>query len=381
MNWIKYRAKAGIAALSFAALIGFQPQAIAAPSKTTDATSTSEQDTKVDAKIDAFIDQFVQYMVKKHQFDEDYLYKIFDQVSINPIVTKKMDKPYEAKPWHTYKNFFVTDKRIQNGLKYWQTHEKTLKRAESEYGVSPSVIVAILGVETNYGERQGGFPVIESLSTLAFNYPSRSAFFKKELEHFLLLTREQKLDPLKVMGSYAGAIGMAQFMPSSYRSYAVDFSGKQQIDLQTNHEDAIGSIANYLKRHGWQHHGKIACQAKLNGTKYQELLPHPLKLQHTVKKLAKYGIEPSEPARKRAKTLLVELKNEHSKPNEYWVGFNNFYVISRYNHSEQYVMAVHHLAQEIERQREQYLAKAHHSKQPLVNQADASIKTHDDAHA
>lgn len=329
--------------------------------KTTSAvvTTSQQQDKKTAAQIDAFIDNFVQYMVDKHDYDEEYLYDLFDNVTVNKLVISRMNKPFEAKPWYIYQRFFLTDDRISKGTTYWQNHAATLKRAEQKYGVPASIIVAILGVETEYGNRKGNFSVLESLSTLAFNYPSRAKFFKKELEHFLLLSREQKLDPLKITGSHAGAIGLPQFMPSSYRQYAVDFSGKHQIDLVNNDQDAIGSIANYLKRNGWKRNGLIANPAVTKGTKYKDILPTshvPKKPSITPKQLSNAGIKPAQKTTLENKLTFFDLKNK--KDSEYWIGYNNFYVISRYNRNKHYAMAVYQLSNQISQARNKQLAKS-----------------------
>lgn len=327
------------------------------------ATPKPANDKQTEAQIDAFIDNFVQYMVDKHDFDEDYLYDLFDQVTVNKIVIKRMNHPFEAKPWYKYRAFFLTDTRIKKGAAYWQQHKTTLQKAEKKYGVPASIIVAILGVETDYGARKGKFSTLESLTTLAFNYPSRGSFFKKELEHFLLLTREQELDPLKITGSHAGAIGLPQFMPSSYRHYAVDFSGKHHIDLVNSDEDAIGSIANYLKRNGWRRNRSIAEKVNATGSKFQSILPTsmiPRKPSLSEKELKKHGVTPQKNNRLQGQALFFDLKGKNA--NEYWVGYYNFYVISRYNRNKHYAMAVYQLSDEITQQRKLALARKHHGK-------------------
>lgn len=312
--------------------------------------------TEADSQeVSTFVQAFVKSMVKKHHFKEDELVNLFKKITVNTTVTEKMNKPYEAKPWYQYRKMFVSERRINNGLTYWKKHQDTLAKAEKKYGVPASVILAIIGVETSYGDNKGGFSVLEALTTLAFNYPKRSNFFKRELEHFLLLTREQKLDPLKMKGSYAGAIGLPQFMPSSYRAYAVDFSGKHQIDLMNNDADAIGSVANYLAKHGWRRSRPIACKADIRGSRYKKLLPNPIKPSYSMRKLTNHGITACQDLKHPSKALFFELKNKDSK--EYWLGFHNFYVLSRYNHNRQYVLAVHQLSDALEHEHKSLLAK------------------------
>lgn len=317
--------------------------------------ATYAEPTPYNQEVNTFIKTFVKNMVKKHHFKEEALLNLFNQITVNKTVKEKMDKPYEAKPWYKYRQMFVSERRIRNGLAYWQKHQEVLAKAEKKYGVPPSVILAILGVETDYGDQKGSFSVLEALTTLAFNYPSRSDFFKKELEHFLLLTREQKLDPLKIKGSYAGAIGLPQFMPSSYREYAVDFSGKHQVDLMNNDADAIGSVANFLAKHGWRRYRPIACQAEIKGEQYKKLLPNPLKPSYSMRKLRNHGVIACKDLKHPSKALFFELDNKNN--NEYWLGFHNFYVISRYNHNRQYVLAVHQLSEALERQHQELLAQ------------------------
>lgn len=298
-------------------------------------------------KIDQFINQFIDYMVKEHQFNKAQLEKWFNQIEIDEIVTKKMDTPYEAKPWYLYRKHFLTDKRINLGVKYWQEHQKTLQLAEEEFGVPASVIIAILGVETEYGNMQGNFVVMQSLATLAFNYPSRARYFKKELEAFLLMTREQEMDPLSIKGSYAGAIGMPQFMPSSYRAYALKFTGNKHLDLTKHHHDAIGSVANYLSKHGWKSKQPIALPVKLENDKAKQLVQKHIKSQYNLNQLKRAGVkvEGEVPSSKRYMLFAYDQPKEV----DYWLGLDNFYVIARYNNSSAYVLAVKELSQAIEK--------------------------------
>lgn len=294
---------------------------------------------------------FINGMVKDHHFKKQELIALFNQVSINEQILQSMSHPYEAQPWSKYRNIFINDAKIAQGVAFWNEHEEDLLRAEEEYGVPPNIIIAILGVETNYGQTQGTFKVLDALSTLAFNYPPRSKFFKSELEQFLLLTREQHIDATDVYGSYAGAIGQAQFMPSSYRYYAVDFTGTGDIDLRNNTADAIGSIANYFKKNGWKAGEPIASSTTVDG-KLSSNVPiskKPRKPANSVKTLANRGLKPDAEVADNTLAYVIELDNEHDK--EYWLGFHNFYVITRYNPSNNYAMAVYQLAEEIYKSR------------------------------
>jgi membrane-bound lytic murein transglycosylase B len=259
-----------------------------------------------------------------------------------------MNKPYEKKPWSNYYQLFMTSKRINEGVAFWQQNADTLKKAEKKYGVPADIIVAVLGVETFYGRIQGNHKVLDALSTLAFNYPARSKFFKKELREYLILCRELNVNPDSVQGSYAGAIGKPQFMPSSYRAYAVNANGKGPSDLRADNQDVIYSIANYLKTHGWRDSEDVAVQASLTGKNYKKLKTNPRRATYSLSKLEKYGVKPKKAA-KAKKAGLVVLDDLDKK--EYWLGFNNFFVITRYNTSKQYATVVYLLAEELKRQK------------------------------
>lgn len=295
---------------------------------------------------------FIQQMVKKYQFSPAYLTSIFNTVKVRPMIMANMNKPKEKKPWHIYQLLFVNEWRIQHGVEFWKKNEAVLARAEKEFGVPASIIVATIGVETKYGTRTGSFRVIDSLSNLAFSNSPRALFFRKELEQFLILTREQKLDPLRVMGSYAGAIGQPQFMPSSYRTYAINFSNSGKTDLINNNVDVIGSIANYYKKNGWVFKEPIAEQAYILGDRYGYLskknqIPHVF----SIVELSKYGVIPKKKINEDyLKVKVIELESRYSK--EYWLGFHNFDVIKRYNPSDLYAMAVFQLSYYIQSVRE-----------------------------
>jgi peptidoglycan lytic transglycosylase B len=290
------------------------------------------------------VQAFINYMVKVHHFNRKDLMDIFSNVKMRQQVIRHMNKPLERNPWRTYQMLFVNEWRIQHGVKFWNKYAAALKRAEQIYGVPASIIVATIGIETKYGQKTGEYRVIDSLSNLAFNYSSRSAFFRKELVEFLLLTREQRLNPFKVMGSYAGAIGQPQFMPSSYRAYAVNFSGSGKIDLMNNEMDVIGSIANYYNKSGWMYGQPIAMQAMILGDRYSYLSQkNKIKQPLTAADLAKYGIVPKyQIYTSNLKIKVIELQTNYRK--EYWLGFNNFDVIKKYNPNNLYAMAVFQLS-------------------------------------
>ena len=291
------------------------------------------------------INHFIQDMVKKHQFDKKTLTELFKQFKFQPKIIKLIKKPAESMTWVRYKPIFITDKRAQQGVAFWQKHHKTLAAAEQKYGVPAEIIVAIIGVETYYGNRTGGYRVLDALGTLAFGFPRRAKFFSRELAHFLVLTQQEKVDPLSIKGSYAGAMGIPQFMPSSYRSYAIDFDGDQSKDLWRNPADAIGSVANYFKKHGWKTGQDIAYPVKVTGKKVKQVLSRKIQLKYNLQQLAAHGVVIPKQLDQKRKGLLIDLTTKTGK--SYWLGLRNFYVITRYNHSTLYGMAVYQLSQNI----------------------------------
>lgn len=293
------------------------------------------------------VQTFIQMMVKKHHFSRQYLENIFSTVKIRPQVMQHIKKPLEKETWSTYQKLFVSEWRIENGVKFWDKYAAALSKAERTFGVPASIIVATIGVETRYGERTGDFRVIDSLSNIAFSDSTRAKFFKSELEEFLLLSRDQHLNPLEVMGSYAGAIGQPQFMPSSYRYYAVNFSGSGKTDLVHNEVDVIGSVANYYKKHGWKTGEPVAVPAVAIGKRYDYLMSkNKITQPISMDELAKYGIIPRKSGDDfDLKVKVIELQSKYSK--EYWLGFHNFSVIKRYNPSDLYAMAVYQLSSRI----------------------------------
>ncbi|MBE0469566.1 MAG: lytic murein transglycosylase B [Methyloprofundus sp.] len=294
------------------------------------------------------VQQFISKMVDQHQFESDALVKLFQSVEIKANIIEAMTKPAEGTPWHQYRKIFMRDSRIQGGVKFWQRNQTSLELTAQRYGVPEEIIVAIIGVETFYGEHVGGHRVIDALATLAFNYSKRSKFFLSELEQFLLLCREEQINPLEPVGSYAGAMGMPQFMPSSYRHYAADFEGDMQRDIWHNPADAIASVANYFAKHKWQTGQDIAFVVQANGDKYKQALTPGLSPDITVKQLHNLGVQVPKQVSEQA---LVKLLNfEQEQGDDLWVGLDNFYVITRYNHSPLYAMAVFQLSVAIKQQ-------------------------------
>jgi len=294
------------------------------------------------------VQQFIQQMVKKHQLDEKTLTALMAGAEKQQVVLKAMAKPAEGVlPWHKYRRIFLTDNRINKGVAFWNDNRALLERAEKEFGVPARIIVAIIGVETYYGKRWGTLPVLDTLVTLAFDYPKRAKFFKKELEHFLLLQEKESIDVNKVTGSYAAAMGMPQFIASSYRMYAVDFDGDGKRDLWNSKPDVIGSVANYFKRHGWKLGAPVTEKLSPKGNAYKSLLSRKLKPKRTAQQLKKAGFDiEADKGERFSVTEFVQKKGI-----DVWLGRHNFYVITRYNHSPMYAMAVYQLSEEIAKKR------------------------------
>ncbi len=296
-------------------------------------------------EVGAFVDE----MTRKHGFERDRLEGLLAQAELKENILRAIASPAEAKPWYQYRAIFLTQQRIDGGVTFWNRHKKLLTEAEARYGVAPEIIVAIIGVETRYGGNTGSFRVLDALATLAFAYPKRSRFFRSELEQFLLLAREEQLDPLEPKGSYAGAMGQPQFISSSYRRYAVDFDDDGDRDLWDNAADVIGSVANYFARHGWKRGQPITARATVAGDRYRSLLSEELKPVQSLKTLKENGVSAVPEWAEDQLATLFEL--EGAKEPEFWLGLHNFYVITRYNHSQLYAMAVYQLSREILEQR------------------------------
>jgi len=289
---------------------------------------------------------FIEHMQVKHHFSKKKLLTLFESAQLQPQVIENMKHPLEKETWNQYQHVFIENDHIVEGSLFRQKYHRALLRAEKKYGVPASIIIATLGVETLYGKRSGTYRVIDALSSLSFSDLPRNRYFRGELEQFLLLTREQGLDPLKTQGSYAGAIGAPQFMPSSYRQYAASFSKKARIDLIHNTRDAIASIANYYKEHGWKSPHFVATAARIRGRAYLKLQnPDGSPRSFSSTRLSAYGIKPAHKIPKGYLLKLIELEGQHGK--EYWLVFSNFDVIKKYNSSNLYAMAVYQLSRSI----------------------------------
>jgi membrane-bound lytic murein transglycosylase B len=296
-------------------------------------------------EVEAFIGQ----MVQKHGFDEAELRKVFAQLKLHDGVVKSINAPATAKPWHEFRPIFVTPTRISGGVEFWRQNEELLKRARETYGVPEEVIVSIIGVETIYGRRMGSFLVLDSLYTLAFEMPQRATFFRGEFEQFLLMARDNGLDPAAIKGSFAGAMGMPQFIPTSYRNYAVDFDGDGKVNLWEGTADTIGSVGNYLKQFGWSPGQETVVPARISGPEFKEVLEAGVKPNQTLQQMQAKGVEATEPLAADTQAGLFTL--DVAQGQEFWLALNNFYVITRYNRSKNYAMAVHQLAVAIARER------------------------------
>jgi membrane-bound lytic murein transglycosylase B len=291
----------------------------------------------------------VDELVRDEGFDREQLIDVFAHASRQESILEAIARPAEkTKPWYEYRAIFLNEKREKEGRAFAAEHAATLARAEETYGVPAEIIVAIIGVETLYGRITGSYRVIDALSTLAFDYPKRSPFFTGELKNYLRLTRDQGFDPLALKGSYAGAMGYGQFMPSSYLSYAVDFDGDDVIDIWNNPVDAIGSVANYFHRHGWQPGDPVVFAADAAPQAPQDWFVSSrkdLKPVRTVGQFVEAGIVPRADVDTAA--LATAMKFELEDGYEYWLGLHNFYVITRYNHSAMYAMSVYQLSQRL----------------------------------
>lgn len=292
------------------------------------------------------VQQFVEEMRVEHGFDEEQLKDLLAQVEIKQSILDAISRPAEKTvPWHKYRGIFLNQERIERGVEFWNENRDLVEQTASAFGIPPEIVVAILGVETLYGRRIGGYRVIDALSTLAFAYPPRSRFFRSELKQFLLLSREESVEVLEATGSYAGAMGLPQFMPSSYRTYAVDSDSDGRRDLWGTLDDVLGSIANYLDAHGWQKDYPVAIPARISSWRALELRGESLELKETVGSLREKGLTFETDLPDDTRALLITLDGQDGK--EYWVGFKNFYVLTRYNRSLMYAMAIHQLGQEI----------------------------------
>lgn len=292
------------------------------------------------------IQNFIADVSKRDKIRARTLKKLLGKAVPQPKIIELMTKPAEkVSPWWQYRERFMTEERISQGVQFWQNNREPLERIAAEHGVPPEYIVAIIGVETFYGRIMGRYRVLDALATLAFDYPPRSDFFRKELEEFVVLSRDNKIDPLLVTGSYAGAMGAPQFMPSSYRRYALDGDADSKRDLWASWPDVFASVANYFQEHGWQPGAPVVVEARLEPDPIFQINPRNLELNETLSSLNRSGVEIDAPLPPDTKAVLISAEQRDGP--SYRVGFNNFQVITRYNRSARYAMAVHDLAQTV----------------------------------
>lgn len=293
---------------------------------------------------------FVQEMEERHGFDRRELLDALHRASHNERVIRLIQPPSQpaARSWRNYRQRFMGEARINSGVSFWVRHEDALREASRIYGVPPEIIVSILGVETHYGSYTGSFEAVSALATLAFDYPRRAELFRRELENLFLLAREQSRDPFSYRGSFAGALGYPQFLPSSIRNYAVDFNGDGRIDFDSDPIDAIGSIANYLAVHGWQQGEPIAQRIRLPaGLDPRPLIDAGIEPSLEYFSLISSGIAAYDGSQLHPSLVTLFDLPTPGEASQYWVGYRNFYVITRYNRSSFYAMSVFELAEEI----------------------------------
>ncbi len=309
---------------------------------------------------------FLAEVAARQQFEEQELLELFAKVQNKEDVLRYIAPapPGMKKNWSVYRSRFLDQLRIQEGVKFWRRHESDIARASQVYGVPAEIIVGIIGVETIYGRNTGNFRVLDALTTIAFNHPRRAEFFRKEVESFLVFARANKLEPLSVLGSYAGAIGLPQFMPSSILSYAVDFDGNGRIDLRNSPVDAVGSVAKFLADHGWVE-GRAATYAMRldSDAKLEEPLRADILPQFSAAQLKEFGIHATSDTPADEVLALIELPNGDA-PSTYTLGTKNFYVITRYNRSSFYAMAVLDLANAVKSQLQAPLPVVRGKKKP-----------------
>ena len=294
------------------------------------------------------VQKFIAELAEEEGFDPIALTKIFSEAKFKQKIIDAISRPAERTlNWREYQDIFLTERRVREGKAFMVEYEATLARAYREHGVPPEIVAAIIGVETMYGSITGNYRVIDSLSTLAFDYPPRGKFFRSELKQFFLLAREEEQNPLELKGSYAGAMGFGQFISSSYRAYAVDFDGDGVRDIWHNPIDAIGSVANYLSRHGWRRGDGVTQKVKVQSPEdsLDELFNVNLAVSSDVARLTELGVLLSETLAPTTLVSPMRLLGKHGY--EYWLGLQNFYVITRYNHSKLYAMAVFQLSERL----------------------------------
>ncbi len=290
------------------------------------------------------VQAFIDYQVKHNGFSRNELLSFFDNVAYKGNIINIMDRPGTSNPWYKFREGNAGAAKISGGQRFYQQHRQVIDQAARQYGVPAEIIVAIIGIETNYGRNTGSFRVADALATLAFEYPRRSEFFQKELNELLLMSREEREDPLSFTGSYAGAMGLPQFMPSSYRKWAVDSDGDNHRNIWGSIPDVAASVANYMKAHGWQSGGKVVVPVSLSITpELQAVIDEKTELKYSVGQLRKMGVTPMQTVADHERAILFRLETSPGVY-EYFIGLHNFYTIWQYNHSRMYVTAVRDIA-------------------------------------
>lgn len=297
-----------------------------------------------DPQVEAFIDT----MVERHGFERTPLLRAFRESRFQPSIIRAMDRPSTALPWHEFRQRHINDARIQGGLRFWATHADLLERAAVQYQVPAELIVATIGIETRYGQATGSIGVLDALTTLAFGYPRRADFFRGELEQFLLLARESGFALNAVKGSFAGAIGIPQFLPSSWRRFGVDFDGDGRRDLRQV-ADAIGSVAHYYRQYGWRPGAPVAVRAEAGQSDLDALLEAGVAPHTAMAEYRRHGVLPQDAVDDAELASLFAVEGETGI--QFWLGLHNFYVITRYNRSVNYALVVSELATILRQQR------------------------------
>lgn len=301
-------------------------------------------------------DEFVKRAVSEYGLQEDELRSLLAEAEYKQSIVDAISRPAEGKPWHQYRPIFLTDKRVSQGVEFWKDNRELITAASEKFGVAEEIIVSIIGVETSYGRITGGYRTIDALVTLGFYYPQnlssdRSPFFSSELMHYFQLATEESLPAAEITGSYAGAMGMGQFMPSSYREYAVDFDQDGSRDLWRSTADVVGSVANYLHRHGWQEGQPVTSRARAStGAAFDEISSRDFRPTLSVAEWQDKGFRSSDELSPQTPAAVLKLLEKDRK--SYWLVFKNFYVITRYNRSPRYAMAVYQLSEEIKKSME-----------------------------
>lgn len=322
------------------------------------AAKVEKQKTKPEVVIPpARYDSYVEYPdaqalmldMQQEGFSETYLFDVLSKAKRQESILKAMSRPAEKSlNWGQYRKIFIEPKRITQGVAFWKENKAALDRAENEYGVPAEIIVSIIGVETRYGRITGSYRVLDALATLGFDYPRRGKFFQGQLKEYLRLVQEEKVDVTSLKGSYAGAMGYGQFIPSSYRNFAIDFDNDGKRDIWNNKTDAIGSVANYFAEHKWKPGAPVISGVALNGHTEEEWFSKGRKgliPKVTLGEWQKRGVQPDLSLADEGKAILMRLEIGEDK--QYWLGLHNFYVITRYNHSKLYAMAVYRLSEQI----------------------------------